>query len=87
MSLVRYPVVRVINDVRYEGMWFRIEGDDLYVTGKTENLTDYMRAKVKRLKPEIMDALQGLPADCPLPTVHLLIGQCDHCQCGMEIAA
>lgn len=87
MILPRYPVFRVIADVRYAGMWFRIDGDDLYVTGDTAKLTADLRSKVTRHKPAILEAVSQLPTACRLPTVCLNVGCCEDCQASIESEA
>jgi|GEM_PF-5024272 len=80
MSLPRYPVFRVMADLRYAGMWFRVEGDDLFVTGNTAKLTDDLRGKIAHHKPDIIAALNQLPPACHLPTVCLNAGYCAECE-------
>ena len=84
MTLPPYPVYRVMADLRYAGMWFRVEGDDLFVTGNTANLTDALRLKVKRHKPIIIATLHQLPDECRLPTVCLNVGYCERCRMNEE---
>lgn len=84
MTLPRYPVFRVMADVRYVGMWFRADVDDLYIIGNTERLTDELRIEVKRHKPAIIEALSELPSECERPTVCLNIGFCDQCRTSNE---
>lgn len=80
MRLPRYPVYRVMADCRYAGMWFRVDGDDLYVTGHTDRLTDALRLGVKRHKPAIIEALRELPSGCRVPTACLNVGCGGHCE-------
>lgn len=80
MRLPAYPVYRVMANCRYRGMWFRVDGDDLYVTGHTDRLTDALRLEIKRHKPEIIAALSHLPTMCHVPTACLNIGCGGNCQ-------
>ena len=84
MTLPRYPVYRAMADVRYAGMWFLTDGDDLYVTGNTERLTDVLRIEVRHYKTAIIEALCRLPSECERPTVCLNIGTCEQCQTSKE---
>lgn len=79
MSLPRYPVFRVMADCRYAGMWFRVEGDDLFVTGNTAHLTDELRWQVAQHKTDIIAAVTAMPPACHLPTVCLNAGYCGTC--------
>lgn len=80
MRLIPYRVARLMCEVRYAGMWFRVGGERLFITGNTADLDPAMQRAVKRCKPQIIAALQTLPPACRYPTVHLLIGRCDSCQ-------
>lgn len=84
MILPRYEVYRVIAEVRYAGMWFRLDGEDLFVTGNVDRLTEEMRWEIKAYKAEIMVALSALPYGCRLPTVCLNIGCSGACQVHQE---
>lgn len=82
MTLVPYPIVRLMCDVRYAGAWFRTDGTRLLITGTAAPLPDGLRAQVRQYKPDIIAALATIPPGCRLPTVQLLAGGCIGCTCG-----
>ena len=82
MNLVRYDVVRIMCDLRYEGLWFRVDGDRLFIVGNTTKITEQVQAKVKPRKPDILAALVTIPDGCRRPTVRLLAGRCSCAVCG-----
>lgn len=81
MNLVPYDVVRIMCDLRYEGLWFRVDGDRLFLVGDTARITEQAQAKVKPRKLDILAALATIPDGCRLPTVSLLVGRCNCAAC------
>jgi len=71
------PLYRVIADVRYAGMRFRTDGDDLYVSGATDRLSAALTARIKHHKPAIIAALNRIPDGCVVPHVCMDIGACN----------
>jgi hypothetical protein len=80
---IPYRIARLMCDARYAGVWFRLDGDRLFLTGDTSSLPPSFIAALKAHKADIIAALATIPDGCALPTVVLLTGRsCGSSSCG-----
>lgn len=70
------PIQQILGRVRYAGMRWEVEDGELYLTGRTENLTDDHRRDIDKHRAGIVAALESLPEDCPTPHMCFDLGPC-----------
>ena len=75
------PARQVLAAVRYAGMRQDVEGGELYLSGKTDALTDAHRAAIDRHRSRLVEILESLPARCVVPHVCGVLGPCDPARC------
>lgn len=74
-------VVQIIGCIRYAGMRLELRNGKLYVSGRTERLTDEHRADLDRYRAEVIRTLESLPPNCVVPHLCRDMGPCDSARC------
>lgn len=75
------PIQQILGRIRYAGMRWEVEAGELYLTGRTGNLSDDHRRDIDTHRAGIVAALESLPEDCPIPHMCWSLGICCAATC------